>query len=669
MDIKKWESPGKGSQEEKKIFDLLKSFSSSLRKIPMYPATHPMVKDSILKLYFDMTEFFKNYGDLCVDVFEGNILINEQPLDESQGQSKELIADFKKATVEGVKFVNGVTDEELGSFLKVFTMKPDLLKQKGGMKKVMDDHGITHIFLNEVRYARVKDEEEIKKKKEQEKASVAGSVKGKDSKDIVSMVSDFFAGKTETPPDKEIISYEFKKHSKKLVKQLLKLVGPEKAVDEVLKIIEERFGKAGFTQEEQDVYVEKLREEIIKLKQPKVTKKQLEKELKKLKKENEELRSKMGDVDSTIREAVEGQTKLLVEENRKIKREKHRINSVLRHVAEGLIIIDNEGKVLVLNPAAEDLLGVNKEAKIGQHILEGLTEEQMISLAKDKQQEVEIELNGVSDDTKKTLRASTAVIESEEGETIGMVSVLSDITKQKELERMKEAFVSNVTHDLRAPLISIQKSLSLFLDSNKDKLSGDQKQFLEIASNNASRLTTLVNDLLDVAKLEAGHVRLNYSEVKIDDVASSVFDMLGAWSESRNVQLKKEGLENISLDADEKLLNQALTNLVGNAIKFTPEGGSVTIKAETVEKEIKISVIDTGCGIPEDSLEKIFGKFEQAKSIPTAGSPKGTGLGLAIVKEIVQLHGGKIWIESKVGEGSKFIFQIPKEKEVLDIRD
>ncbi len=669
MEFKKWETPLKGSPEEKKIVDLLKTFSSTLRKIPLYPATHPMVKDSILKLYFDLEEFFKVYGFLSIDIFEGNVLICEQPLEDSQNVVKELIADFKKSTIEGVKLQKGLSDEELENFLKVFSLKPETIKEKGGMKGVMAEYGIKNITLNEVRYARIKDEEEIKKKDEAAKLPALQASAKKKEKDIVSMVSDFFGGKSDVPPEKEVISYEFKKHSKRLVKQLLKLVGPEKAVDEVLKIIEERFGKAGFTKEEQDVYIEKLRAEIIKIKQPKVTKQQLEKELRALKKENEKLKAKIENMDQTINEAVEKETRLLAEENRKIKREKYRINSVLRHVAEGLIIIDNDGKVLVLNPAAEKLMGVNKENKIGEHILDGLREEQIVSLAKDKQQEIEIELAGPSEETKKTLKASTAVIENEEGQTIGMVSVLSDITKQKELERMKEAFVSNVTHDLRAPLISIQKSLSLFLESNKEALTGDQKQFLEIASNNASRLTVLVNDLLDVAKLEAGHVRLNYSSVKIDELASGVFDMLGAWSESRGVALKKEGLESIQFDADPKLLSQALTNLVGNAIKFTPEGGSVTIKAESLDKEIKMSVIDTGCGIPPESRERIFAKFEQAKTIPTAGSPKGTGLGLTIVKEIVQLHGGKIWIESEVGKGSKFIFLLPKEKEVLDIRD
>ena len=671
MEIKKWETPLKGTSEEKRIVDLLKTFSSTVRKIPMYPATHPMVKDSILKLYFDLDEFFKFYGFLSVDIFEGNVLIFEQPLDDSSNLLKELISDFKKATIEGVKFQKGLSDDELGKFLRIFSLKPEILKEKGGLKGVMAEYGIKNITLNEVRYTRIKDEEEIKKKAEAEAPGMpaSGAADDKKGKDIVSMVSDFFGGKSEVAPDKEVISYEFKKHSKRLVKQLLKLVGPEKAIDEVLKIIEEKFGKAGFTKEEQDVYVEKLRAEIIKLKEPKVSKEQLAKELKALKKENEKLKEKVKNMDQTINDEVEQETKQLIEENRKIKREKHRINSVLRHVAEGLIIIDNEGKVLVLNPAAEELMGVNKENKIGEHILDGLKEGQIVSLAKDNQQEIEIDLAGPNENTKKTLRASTAVIESEDGETLGLVSVLSDITKQKELERMKEVFVSNVTHDLRAPLISIQKSLSLFLESNKDAMSGDQKQFLEIASNNASRLTVLVNDLLDVAKLESGHVRLDYASINLDELGSGVFDMIGAWSESRGVALKKEGLESIKFDGDCKLLSQALTNLVGNAIKFTPDGGSVTIKAESIEKQIKISVIDTGCGIPQDSIERIFGKFEQAKTISMAGSPKGTGLGLTIVKEIVQLHGGKIWIESEVGKGSKFIFLLPKEKEVLDIRD
>jgi len=666
MAFKKWEVPAKGTPEEKKVIDLLKTFSSTLRKIPLYPPTHPMVKDSIIKLYFELEGLVRLYGEFSIDVFENNILICGEPIIEAGTIGKELMSDFKKITLEGVKFLQGLTDLEVENFLKTLALKPEAIKEKGGLKNIISEKNIKHIVLSEVRYARINEEEEVKRKEEEKKKTAPAK---KSKKDIVSMVSDFFAGKSENIPDKEMISFEFKKHSKRLVKQLLKLVGPEKAVEEVLKIIEQRFEKAGFSKEEQQIYVEKLKADIIKLKAPKVTKKQLERQLNALQEENKQLREKMKDVDQAIGEAVQQAIKPLEEENKKIKKEKHRINSVLRHVAEGLIIVDNDGKVLVLNPAAEAMMGVNKENKIGEHILEGLKEEQIVSLAKDKQHEIEIELAGPNEKTKKTLRASTAVIESEEGETVGMVSVLSDITKQKELERMKETFVSNVTHDLRAPLISIQKSLSLFLEAAKDTVPSDQKQFLQIASNNASRLTHMVNDLLDVAKLESGRMSLQYSRKSLDSIVGEVFDLLGAWSESRGVMLKKEGVEGIELDCDAKLITQALTNLVGNAVKFTPQDGNVKVVAESEGKELKISVIDTGCGIPADSLDRIFDKFEQSKSVPAGNVPKGTGLGLTIVKEIIQLHGGKIWVESELGKGSKFIFLIPKQKEVLDERD
>jgi PAS domain S-box-containing protein len=678
--LKKWVPPVKSSTEEKMIVDLLKTFSSALRKIPLYPATHPMVKESISKLFQGIAEFFSNYGALSLDVFEHNLLVCEQAFSETQSAARDLAADLKKISVEGIRFLPGLAEQELESFLKLLTLKPENIKERGGMKALLASESITHVALAEVRYARIREEEEVTKKGGKDQSAevfaaeplpdtAASAAPAASEKDIVGMVSDFFSGSSEKVPDKEVLEYEFKKHSRRLVKQLLKLIGPEKAVEDVLKIIEERFEKTGFAKEEQDFYIEKFKEETLRLREPKVSKKQLEQELKRLKEENKRLKTLSCGVEKQVREAVAQATEELAGENRKIKKEKQRINSVLRHVAEGLVIVDSDGKVLLLNPAAEELLGIPKENKIGQHILEGLRDEQMVSFSKDKQQEIEIELAGPNESTKKTLRASTAVIESKEGETIGLVSVLTDITKQKELERMKDTFVSNVTHDLRAPLISIQKSLSIFLDNVKDSLPQEQKQFLEIASNNASRLTNLVNDLLDVAKLEAGRTRLEYTRFSVESVASSVFDMLSAWAGSRGVALQKTGLEDIAVDADAKLLNQVFTNLVGNAIKFTREGGSVSISAEVVGKEVKMTVADTGCGIPADSLERIFSKFEQARNVPVSGALKGTGLGLSIVKEIVHLHGGKIWVESEEGKGSRFIFIIPKEKEVLDIRD
>ncbi len=679
----------KDTDQKKKILNLLKLFSSSLRKIPLYPASHPMVKDSVLQLYLGLMKFFEAFGEMSLDVLDQNIVLCGQPLDSSLAFTRDLAADLKKVNIEGLILKPGLSDIELEKFLRMLTFKAEVIEEKGGLKKLISDEQIEHIHLVEVHYARVSEEEEVAKKGAKS-AGIQISLPGEKKKDIVAEVGNFLGGMSEVVPQKEAISFEFKRHARRLVKQLLKLIGPEKAIDEVLEIIKERFDKAGFTDEEQQFYMEKLKTETIKLKVPKVTKTQLEKKLKLLQKENESLKEKLGNSDLNIRQKQEenerlkedlenfeenvevriGQaTELLAKENRKIKREKESINSVLRNVAEGLVIVDKDGKVLVLNPAAEKLLGVDKGQKVGKHILDGLKEEQIVSLSKEKHQKIEIELSGPSDKTKKTLRASTAVIENDEGQTVGVVSVLSDITKQKEIEKMKDALVSNVTHDLRAPLISIQKSLSLILETGEDKLADEQKQFLQIASNNTKRLTSLVNDLLDVSKLESGRMRLEYSKAGLTTVVDGVYDLLRAWSESRGVCLKQEGLENVELDIDLKLFNQVLTNLVGNAIKFTPSGGEVTVKAQPADGQIKISVRDTGCGIPADSLELIFDKFEQARSVNADGTAKGTGLGLSIVKEIVLLHGGKVWAESEEGKGSVFNIVIPKEKKVLDSRD
>ncbi|MFH2145844.1 MAG: ATP-binding protein [Candidatus Omnitrophota bacterium] len=679
-----WKVPKKGSEEEKFIFDLLRTLSSTLRVIPLYPPTHPMIKGAVIKLFLEFDNFFKKYsGNLSFDIIDNNMLICGKPAEETPNITKNLIADFKKFNIDGLIFAEGVNDMELGAFLKLLTLKPEAVAAAGGLKALMEKEQIRHISQSEVRYTRIKEEEEVVKKQDKKKKGETegerieglggreetGEPTADEKKDIVAEVSDFLSGKGEAIPQKELISMECKNNTRRLVKQLLKLIGPERAVEEVLKIIEDRFQRAGFTDDEQDFYIEKIRKETIKLKIPKVTKKQLEKELISLRKENEQLKKNVRTGDGSIEKKVEEATIELKQENVRIKREKERINSVLKNIAEGLVIVDNEGKVLLLNPAAEQLLGVNKEEKVGKHILEGLRDEHMVSLSKEKQQAIEIELAGTNNQTKKTLRASTAVIENDAGETIGMVSVLSDITKQKELDRMKDAFVSHVSHELRTPLISIQKSIELVLESVADKLDAQQKQFLEIAGNNANRLTRLVNDILDIAKLESGHMNPQYDKVKPASVLSEVFEMLNGWAQTRKIMLEATGFENLEIEADAKMLNQVFTNLIGNAIKFTPAEGKITVSVEATDTEIKCSVKDTGAGIPPESVKRIFDKFEQSKIMPQDTNTKGSGLGLAIAREIIELHGGKIWAESELGKGSSFIFVLPKEKVIWDIRD
>mgnify|MGYP001589304917 FL=1 len=348
---------------------------------------------------------------------------------------------------------------------------------------------------------------------------------------------------------------------------------------------------------------------------------------------------------------------------KKVLNDKKNTDAVIRSIAEGLVVIDAEGKVIMINPAAERLLGVSKKDKIGKSILENLKEEHLISLVKGSQDkdEREIELISQKDDTKKVLRASSAVIENENGQSIGMVSVLSDITKQKELDQLKSKFVANVSHELRTPLVSTEKAISLILSRQPGQITESQEQFLSIAERNLKRLSLLINDLLDLSKLEAGKMGLKIQPSSIEKVFDESIEGLSTWAVTKSIEIIKkvqQGLPEINLD-QERII-QVLNNLIGNAIKYTPNNGKITIEAvlNQEQNEIVVSVEDTGTGIPKDQLNKVFDKFYQVGERLTTDI-HGTGIGLSIAKEIVELHGGKIWAESEKGCGAKFIFTLP----------
>lgn len=349
---------------------------------------------------------------------------------------------------------------------------------------------------------------------------------------------------------------------------------------------------------------------------------------------------------------------------KKIINEKKQTEAVIRSIAEGLVVVDAQGKVVMINPAAEKLLGVSRQDKVGKSLTEGMKDEQLVSLSQGSpdKEEREIELTSRQDTTKKILRASTAVIENENGQTIGMVSVLSDITKQKELDNLKSAFVANVSHELRTPLVAIDKSLTLILDKEAGELSQTQEQFLSIAQRNLKRLSALINDLLDLSKLEAGKMEVRRKRMAINNVIQEVIDSLNNWARSKNITLEKkieDLLPDVEIDPDR--LVQVLTNLVGNAVKFTPNDGKVTLEAKLSDgkKELEVSVKDSGIGIAPEDLPKIFSKFYQCGGERMISDVNGTGIGLSIAKEIVELHGGKIWVESEKGRGARFIFTLP----------
>jgi signal transduction histidine kinase len=230
----------------------------------------------------------------------------------------------------------------------------------------------------------------------------------------------------------------------------------------------------------------------------------------------------------------------------------------------------------------------------------------------------------------------------------------------QELNQLKSAFVSTVSHELRTPMTSIRIYVENMLDGLTGGLTEKQKQYLSRVQVNIERLTRMIIDLLDLSRIEAGRLELKQESISINELISEIVENLRSLATSKSVQLETQSASSLPIvPADRDKLTQILTNLIGNAIKFTPPDGCVRIIVEAKEdgEVVQFCVTDTGCGIAPDELPKVFEKF--FRGVATTAETRGAGLGLTIVKSLVELHGGQIWAESTLGKGSSFIFTLP----------
>ncbi len=231
--------------------------------------------------------------------------------------------------------------------------------------------------------------------------------------------------------------------------------------------------------------------------------------------------------------------------------------------------------------------------------------------------------------------------------------------KLNELDRMKADFFSSVSHEFRTPLSTIKMGISLLQDEVEGPLTERQKSLLAILGQESNRLIELVNSLLDLSKMEAGMMVYQMEERNLLPLIEQAVQEIGPLVEAKKIHLETETAENLPLvKVDSERILQVLRNLLGNAVKFTPEGGQVKVRVQPMDRGVAVSVSDTGPGIPPESLSTIFEKFQQVPSQSSRG-PKGTGLGLAIANQIVTHHGGRIWAESEPGNGSTFVFVLP----------
>ena len=232
----------------------------------------------------------------------------------------------------------------------------------------------------------------------------------------------------------------------------------------------------------------------------------------------------------------------------------------------------------------------------------------------------------------------------------------------KKVDEIKSEFVSVASHELRTPLATIKNAVQLVLKGKAGEINETQDNFLTMAEKNINRLTNILNNLLDLSRIEAGKIGMKLEELDLRVPVVFVLSSLKSQADVKSIHLEMEVEKDLPfVYGDREKVEQILTNLIGNAIKFTPEGGKVIVSArlsDRIRNAVGISVHDTGIGIPQDQFEKVFEKFHQVES-PLHHSAGGTGLGLAITKGLVEAHQGQIWVESEVGKGSRFTFTLP----------
>ncbi len=353
-------------------------------------------------------------------------------------------------------------------------------------------------------------------------------------------------------------------------------------------------------------------------------------------------------------------------------------HAVLACIADGVIVNDVGGMVTMVNRAAGRLLRADPRALVGmpvRQLFQSFSSTGRLTMldALERLQADPYSYEPGEGITETMLEVGLQVIQAnlspvltEDGEFVGIVTVLRDITREVESERAKSDFVTNVSHELRTPLTSIVGYTSFLLNRAMGPLTEQQENFVRIIHSNGQRLVTLVNDILDASRIESGRLELNIQPVHLDVVAREVIDMFKPQSEQKRLELTLDMADSVRpVLGDAMRLAQVLTNLVSNACRYTPADGQITVSITCPGDSVRVDVTDTGIGIEPDDQVKIFQRFYRVSSAASFEC-NGTGLGLPITKMLVEMHGGRLWVNSTVGKGSTFTFVLPAQAQPIE---
>ena len=335
--------------------------------------------------------------------------------------------------------------------------------------------------------------------------------------------------------------------------------------------------------------------------------------------------------------------------------EKIKLEKIVNQLMDGLLIVSKEGQVQLLNRSLRKMFKVTDSAPEGKDFIQVIPQYQLVELfrktvetGKDQGDFIELKAEG------RYLLALTTVLQGQKDG--GVLILVQDRTKNRELEEMRQVFVSNVSHELRTPLTSL-KALTETLQGAVDQDPQAAKRFLQMMDVEIDKLSQMVLELLELSRIESGRVELNKKSIPVSDLIRPAVERMRLQAERSGLKLGMEIADNLPLiHVDDERIEQVLVNLIHNAIKFTPAGGAVSVSANQKGNEILITVTDTGIGIPEKDLPHIFERFYKVDPARATG---GTGLGLAIARHLVEAHQGRIWAESKEGEGARFIIALP----------
>jgi signal transduction histidine kinase len=339
--------------------------------------------------------------------------------------------------------------------------------------------------------------------------------------------------------------------------------------------------------------------------------------------------------------------------------------SILDQLSPGVMITDEGWRVRYLNRSLGQALDRAVESVVGEHLLVmagsfsqkdscGELMRWLVQLTQNPPEKTVTQRVQICIPERRFIRFRVQPYRPDGG-VAGFLFLITDATREGEIDEMKNEFVSVASHEMRTPMTSIKGSLELLLGGYAGELPGEATELLGISLTAVDRLVRLINDLLDISKIESGKMEFHLDRLDVNDCIRKSMRSLRSLAEAHKVSIRAEQTENLpAVMADRDRLEQVVTNLLSNALKYTNPETEVTVQTRASNGAVRISVIDHGPGIAKENLEKVFDRFYQL-----AGSKKGTGLGLTICRALVEQHRGRIWVESELGHGSQFHIELP----------